>query len=274
MSSTSTVTGIIKKKKKKDLTENNYVKAGRETASAFFFRRMYIMAFTVKTLEFLDENYVRNDREWFKQNKQRYEREVIAPFVQLLEKLAPVIEKTDSELICSPKCIARLYRDARRVKGGAIFRDSLWCSVKKKKASAYDCVAEFYFYVSTRGFGYGCGYYITPTAVMEQLRKAAIDGDKLFKAAKRAYEKQDRFYLSGEMYKKNHFPDQKPDILDWINRRSICLCYDSQDPSELFDKNLFDRVAQDFEAISPVYKFFSEMEKRARGESRKPHNIK
>lgn len=232
------------------------------------------MAFTVKTLEFLDENYVRNDRQWFKDNKKRYDSDVISPFVQLLERLAPVMEKMDSELVCSPRCIARLYRDARRVKGGAIFKDTLWCSVKKKKASAYDCVAEFYFYVSTRGFGYGCGYYITPTDVMQQLRSAAINGDKLFKNAKRAFEKQDRFYLSGEMYKKNHFPDQKADILDWINRRSICLCYDSCDAQELFDPGLYDRVAQDFESIAPVYKLFSQMEKRAHEQTQKPHNVK
>ena len=175
------------------------------------------MSFTVQALEFISENYMRNDRQWFKDHKADYEKLVLAPFAELLQTLAPVMEKIDPQLICTPKCVSRIYRDARYVRGGAVFRDSLWCSVRRKKASAYDLVPEFYFYISLEGFGYGCGYYRTSTAAMEQLRKMALSGDKTFKAAKKAFENQSRFYLAGEMYKKNRFPDCKSDILDWVN---------------------------------------------------------
>lgn len=232
------------------------------------------MAFTVQALEFISENYMRNDRQWFKDHKADYEKLVLAPFAELLEKLAPVMESIDPQLVCTPKCVSRIYRDARYIKGGAIFRDSLWCSVRRKKASAYDLTPEFYCYVSLEGFGYGCGYYRTSTAAMEQLRKMALCGDKTFKAAKKAFENQSRFYLAGEMYKKNHFPDCKPDLFDWVNRKSICLCYDSADPQELFSESLFDRIASDMQSIAPVYKLYAKMEEQARAESQKPHNMK
>lgn len=232
------------------------------------------MSFTVQALEFISENYMRNDRQWFKDHKADYEKLVLAPFAELLEKLAPVMESIDPQLVCTPKCVSRIYRDARYIKGGAIFRDSLWCSVRRKKASAYDLTPEFYCYVSLEGFGYGCGYYRTSTAAMEQLRKMALCGDKTFKAAKKAFESQQRFCLAGEMYKKNHFPDCKPDLFDWVNRKSICLCYDSADPQELFSESLFDRIASDMQSIAPVYKLYAKMEEQARAESQKPHNIK
>lgn len=232
------------------------------------------MAFSVKTLEFISENYMRNDREWFKSHRDDYEKLVLAPFTELLKTLEPVVAKIDGELICTPKSISRIYRDARYVKGGAIFRDSLWCSVRRKKNSAYDLVPEFYFYISLEGFGYGCGYYRTSTASMEQLRKMALSGDKTFKAAKKAFEAQSRFYLGGEMYKKNRFPDCRPDLLDWVNRKSICVCYDSADSEELFSDALFERVAQDMQTIAPIYALYAKMEARALAESEKPHNIK
>ena len=232
------------------------------------------MAFTVKALEFISENYMRNDREWFKAHKKDYEQLVLAPFAELLETLAPVMERIDPKLVCTPKCVSRIYRDARYIKDGAIFRDSLWCSVRRKKNSVYELTPEFYFYISLEGFGYGCGYYRTSTAAMEQLRKMALSGDKTFKSAKKAFEAQDRFYLAGEMYKKNRFPDCKPDILDWVNRKSICLCYDSADPQELFDEALFGRVVQDMEKIVPVYKLYTKMEEQALAESQMPHNTK
>jgi len=243
------------------------VKINRET-------ELRDMGFTEKTLGFISENYMRNDREWFKQHKGDYEALVLAPFAKLLETLAPVMEKIDDKLICTPKCVSRIYRDARYVKGGAVFRDSLWCSVHRKKASAYDLLPEFYFYISLEGFGYGCGYYRTGTASMEQLRKMALSGDKVFTAAKRAFEKQDRFYLGGEMYKKNRFPDCAPDLLDWVNRKSICVCYDSTDSGELFDEKLFERVAQDMQDIAPIYRLYAEMEERVLAESEKPHGTK
>lgn len=220
------------------------------------------MAFTLKALEFLDENYVRNDRQWFKQHKADYEELILKPFTELLKTLEPLMADVDPGLICTPKCISRIYRDARYVKGGAVFRDSLWISVRRPR-EAYALVPEYYFYMGTQGFGYGCGYYRTSTGVMQQLRDMALAGDKVFKAAKKAYEQQDRFYLSGEMYKKNHFPDAKPELWDWLNRKSICMCYDGTDSSELFSEGLFEKVAADYQLLTPVYRLYTEMEARA-----------
>ena len=95
----------------------------------------------------------------------------------------------------------------------------------------------------------------------------ALSGDKVFTAAKRAFEKQDRFYLGGEMYKKNRYPDCAPDLLDWVNRKSICVCYDSADSGELFDEKLFERVARDMQGIAPIYRLYAEMEERVLAES-------
>ena len=95
------------------------------------------MGFTEKTLGFISENYMRNDREWFKEHKGDYEALVLAPFAELLETLAPVMEKIDDKLICTPKCVSRIYRDARYVKGGVIFRDSLWCTERKPALTTF-----------------------------------------------------------------------------------------------------------------------------------------
>ena len=43
------------------------------------------MPFTKQTLEFISENYMRNDRQWFKDHKADYESLVLAPFSELLQ---------------------------------------------------------------------------------------------------------------------------------------------------------------------------------------------
>ena len=80
---------------------------------------------------------------------------------------------------------------------------------------------------------------------------------------KKACEKQSRFYLAGEMYKKNRFPDADPGLWDWLNRKSVCMCYDGTDTKELFSSKLFETVAQDYLILEPVYSLYTEMEARA-----------
>ena len=59
----------------------------------------------------LDKN---NDREWFAENKKRYEKNVKAPFAQLVEDLIDKISELEEPLPVSSKdCIFRIHRDVR-----------------------------------------------------------------------------------------------------------------------------------------------------------------
>ena len=70
--------------------------------------------FTPATLTFLRALKRNNDREWFKARKDRYERDVKAPMLALIERLAIDFRKFAPEVIASPKSsMYRIYRDTR-----------------------------------------------------------------------------------------------------------------------------------------------------------------
>lgn len=217
------------------------------------------MPFTEKAPAFLFENYTRNDKVWFQENKDIYQKEIADPFAELIETVAPVLEKIDDRIICNPRKLSRIYKDARFVKGGPIFRQSVWCSLCREK-EPFISKPEFYFYISSDGFGWGCGYYKTPPKVMDRIRELIISGDKTAVNAVKAYESQDRFTLFGEMYKRDRFPEQPENLKQWLNRRSICVAFDGEDPELLFSRDLPQTVKSDFEKAADIYKLFIKAE--------------
>ncbi len=220
------------------------------------------MSFTSKTPEFIFENHARDSKEWFKEHKPDYEQYIKAPFREFLEKIEPYMLKIDSEMICDPKYISRMYRDARYSKGQSVFRDYVWYTFCRKRENNTSAPC-FYFSVSPNGFDYGCGYYYTPAATAAAVRKLVLSGDKAFCDAKESFKKQKIFVIGGNMYKKDHYPDSPEEDKPWLNNRNIFLFHESKDFKTLYSDKLPEKVGREFLKIAPVYDFFMKAEKIA-----------
>lgn len=213
------------------------------------------MAFSAKSLDFLFENMLNDSKLWFTEHKEDYRLYVTKPFEELVTALTDTMLEIDSEFVCNPKKISRLYRDARYAKGKSIFRDYVWYSFCRPY-DGHKCLPEFYFSISPRGYSYGCGYYSAGTETMETVRSLILSGDKSFKAALAAYKKQDIFELYGDMYKRDRYPNESEENRNWLNRKNMGLSCDSDDFDTLFSDALADKIAADFKAIAPIYRFF------------------
>ncbi|MGC4085154.1 MAG: DUF2461 domain-containing protein [Vicinamibacterales bacterium] len=69
--------------------------------------------FTPKALSFLRALKRNNDREWFRERKDQYQEHLKTPMTALIEQLAYDFQEFAPELVASPKCIYRIYRDTR-----------------------------------------------------------------------------------------------------------------------------------------------------------------
>lgn len=223
------------------------------------------MAFSAKSLDFLFENMLNDSKLWFTEHKEDYRRYVTEPFEEFIADITGTMLEIDGKFVCDPKKISRLYRDARYAKGKSIFRDYVWYSFCRPY-DGHKCLPEFYFSISPRGYSYGCGYYSAGTDTMNMIRSLILSGDKSFKAALAAYKKQDIFELYGDMYKRDRYPDESEDNRNWLNRRNMGLSCDSSDFDTLFSNSLADKVAADFKAIAPVYRFFIYAEEKLTAE--------
>ena len=222
------------------------------------------MPFTREAQDFLFENWSRNDRAWYHENKDRAQKLIREPFIQLVRDLQPVMLSIDPLMDCSEKRIARVYRDARIVGNGPFFRDHIWCVMGRGRDQMYGYPAYF-FELSSSEIRYGMGYYIPAKETVEAIRSMILTEDKAFLKAFKAHKKQKAFQLTGESYKRDHFPDAPAAYKEWLNRKELGWIRESSDEGLIYAENLSDIVAEDFLSIAPIYQFLIKAETSWRG---------
>lgn len=178
------------------------------------------MPFTDDTLEFLVRNKLMDSREWFHEHHGEYERLVVEPLAELVSALTPALAEIDPNIVCVPKVgksISRIWRDTRRGPGLPIYRDVMWLTFLRAKQQG---LPGFWFEFSPQALRWGCGWYQTEPATMAAFRELILRGDPAWRAALRAYRKQERFVLEPERYKRSRFPEAR--------RRQSSECWTSR----------------------------------------------
>ena len=217
------------------------------------------MPFSPETLDFLFENWSRNDRNWYHENKNRFKTCVQEPFIAFTHAIAPVMLEIDPLMDCSEKRISRVYRDARVIGNGPFFRDHIWCTAGRGRDNYFGFPC-FYFELSPRGYNYGMGYYVPAPETVEAIRSLILAEDKAFLKAFKAHRKQKVFNLEGELYKRDHFPDAPEAYKGWLNRKGFSWNCHSEDFDTLFSSDLPGIITKDFQSIAPIYHFLLKAE--------------
>lgn len=222
------------------------------------------MNFSQKTLDFLFENRMKDSKPWFLEHKNEYEKFVLEPLREIVEKLSPAIFAIDDRLICEPKVgksISRIYRDTRFSKDKSIFREHMWCTFMRDK-KLYEGLPVFFFEITPDGFSYGCGYYRASPASMMAFREFVLNDDKDFIKAKNVMKKSKVFHIEGDSYKRSKFPNEPEEKREWLDRKSVCAITYSNDFELLFSDELSEKLAKDFLSLKPFYDFLMKVESR------------
>ena len=211
------------------------------------------MAFSEKSLRFLDENHRRNSREWFDAHRAEYEEQVRQPMLELAGALIPTMLRIDPLLILEPKrAVCRIFRDTRFSRDKTMFKRASWFVFQRSKGMVHPV---WFFEFTPEFHHFGCGYYTTPPKVMERVRALVLAGDKRYREAQKALEGLPGFSLEGDCYKRSRHPDAPAKQRDWLERRSVTALSFSRDRRRLFSRNLADRLAEAFRKLAPVYAF-------------------
>ncbi len=214
------------------------------------------MPFSGKTLDFLVENRFRDSREWYREHKEEFQKQVMAPMLELSEQLGPVMKELDPLLVTEARrTVSRVYRDTRYTKDKSLFREVMWVAFVRDK-NGFPSAPGMVFEFSPRGWRYGCGWWQAPTKTMESLRQLVLAGDRDWKKAHRAWEScGDRFAFEGECYKRPHWPSRPQEERLWLERRNIDFMCNSTDFDLLFSSRLHLTLAAGFRELAPVYHF-------------------
>ncbi|MCL2377631.1 MAG: DUF2461 domain-containing protein [Defluviitaleaceae bacterium] len=209
--------------------------------------------FTNQTIDFMWGLRLNNEKAWFEANKESFISDFQGPMKALAMDVHAKLAADYGKHGFSYK-VSRIYRDARRVRGGEPYRCNMWFTIEKP-SEEWTATPVFWFELMPEHWRYGLGYYQARPVTMAKFR-ARIDRDtKAFEKLIAPLNKQDEFILDGDDYKRRkEAPSQL--AADWYNKKSLILVHQQDNGEDLFSPALVDRLVKGYKFLMPFYDYF------------------
>ena len=212
--------------------------------------------FSRETGEFLWDLSFHNERPWFLENKERFERVLHAPFKALAAETTETMQARFPQRAWSSHC-SRIYRDARRLFGRGPYKDHLWFILGGDEASRRDGPA-FWFEIGPSTYEYGVGYFEAPPAVMEAFRRSIDANPARFTRIAEELSHMRGLRVLGPAYKR---PKGAYEGLlgEWCNRRWLAVEFKRDHDAALYDPALPETLARAYARLLPLYDYLLEV---------------
>lgn len=208
--------------------------------------------FSPETGEFLWGLAFHNERPWFLEHKQEFDKFLMEPFKALAQDTAALFRERYPDLDVQLH-ISRIYRDARRLHGRGPYKEHLWFSIKSWEGLL--CGPMFWFEIGAADYGFGMGFYSATPRQMEAYRQAVeANPARLERLAERLLA-QNTFVLEGELYK-HPKGDLGPLLNPWYQRKWLGLACHRDFDESLYDLALPRKLADGFQFLMPYYEYF------------------
>ncbi|GBU06778.1 TIGR02453 family protein [Bacteroidales bacterium] len=127
------------------------------------------------SLQFLENLKQNNNREWFAENKEWYER-AKADFELLVAKMIQALAPFDSEAAHreAKKCVFRIYRDVRFSPDKSPYKTNMGASMGSKDHGYYMQIAPEESFIA-------CGYYMPQPHELKKIRRGIYEDFETFK---------------------------------------------------------------------------------------------
>ncbi len=209
--------------------------------------------FSPRTIDFMWNLRFNNRKPWFEEHKNEYRSDFLYPMKELGREVFEriTVQYGDHGFIHK---VARIYKDARRLRGDGPYRDHLWFSIEWP-SEEWISTPVFWFELEPESWSYGLGYYQAKPITVAKLRARIDKAPKQFEKLIAPLAKQEEFVLDGPEYvRKKTAPTPKTAV--WYNKKSFSLIHHQQNGTELFSPELADRLAGGFAFLMPLYDYF------------------
>ncbi|MGI6315537.1 MAG: DUF2461 family protein [Christensenellales bacterium] len=214
--------------------------------------------FTPAAPQFLLDLHFHNDRQWFDENREVFDRELRQPCLALAEALLPAAREANPNFDPRPeKAVSRIYRDARYARG-VPFKDYIMVNYRPAGKRTGESLTV-YFYLSFRDWSVGLGSYSELREMMDGFRNRLATRPASFLSLLSRPEMA-AFRTEGERFRRLSVPGDLPEtLLPWYTLRSFYYerSFPSDDP-RLFDRDkLLSLLRESVSLLAPVYRYIA-----------------
>ncbi|MFC3561935.1 DUF2461 domain-containing protein [Pedobacter jamesrossensis] len=208
------------------------------------------------TLGFIKEVAENNNREWFAENKQKYE-DTKANVLELLTSIIPELSKIDpliSAELDPKKCLLRIYRDVRFSKNKDPYKNNfgIWFSSKSKGGNE----PGYYLHIQP-GKSFIAGGYWMPEASHLKLIRQEIDyniGDFKEIINNKDFKKDFNFGSGATLKNAPKGYDPADPNIEYLKLKSFEAVMELQD-EEFFKPTIVNKLVSSFKTVSPLVAF-------------------
>ncbi len=216
--------------------------------------------FTADFILFFQELAANNNRDWFNDNKKRYEKSVKKPFAEFVKALIEAAQKIDERIDIEPKqAIFRIYRDIRFSKDKTPYKIFASAMVAPGGRKSMDIPAGFYLEAHPEHLRLYNGLYRVSKDNLQKVRTAIIEQPKRFEALinDKAF-KQHFGEIQGEKNKRipkefKAAAETQPLI---VNKQFYY--YTSFDIDTLLEEDVIEKIMKAYQVSKPLSEFFEE----------------
>lgn len=160
--------------------------------------------FSRETFRFLKDLAANNDRDWFAEHRDRYERHFLGAAKAFVRKVDPKLRRISPCFVASDKTVGgsilRIYRDTRFAKDKTPFKTNIAMHFKHEFGSDVHAPG-FYVHVEPGDCFVGAGIWMPESAVLKKIRAAIDEDPKAWLKVRDAKAFREHYELAGESLK-------------------------------------------------------------------------
>ena len=209
-------------------------------------------------IRFLRELTKNNQRDWFQQNKQRYENEVREPARAFIRAFAAPLKKISPMLVADDRRVGgslmRVYRDTRFSKDKTPYKTNLGIQFRHEMGKDVHAPG-LYLHLAPDECFLAAGLWRPDNKVLRQIRDAIVDEPGVWKRVRDGKKFRAEFDFAGEQLKTApRGYDKQHAMIDDLRRTSFVVVK-SLKQRDASTKGFLKKTAESFAASKPFMRY-------------------
>ena len=218
-------------------------------------------SFTPKLFSYLRDLRANNNRDWFQDNKERYENDVRHPGLQFISDFGPHLRKISPNFVADPRPVGgsmfRIYRDVRFSKDKSPYKTAVGIQFRHKQCRDVHSPG-FYLHLEPGSSFAGVGIYHPDGPTLRDIRAFLVDNSTRWKRLTQGKRFQQSWELGGESLKrapKGYDPDHP--LIEDLKRKDF-VAFAKIPDSRITGKGFLDEYTRLCRDGAPLVKFLCE----------------
>lgn len=219
---------------------------------------MKFAGFSHDAIAFLSELAANNNREWFQDNKSRYEETIRERALAFINAMAPGLKRISPHFVASSRrsggSLMRIYRDMRFSRNKLPYKTNV--GIQFRHTLGKDVHAPgFYVHIEPGSCFFGAGVWRPDSEALAAIRRRIVDSPAAWKRARDAKTFAARFALRDEQLKRIPRGYDADHPLAEDLRRKDFIGVTSYDIGDITEPGYPDQVLEAFSDAKPFMRF-------------------